>query len=140
MGVHLVLSVAIVIPIPGLRSAARFLWTLMFWVKARVARIWSRASRSGEKVANVHTPLVMVVALVPAVGGVAYLASPPLRKKVPGTPAHGPGRHQDTFQALYSHSPGQGSSPSTSSLRGRREIRVVHIEEVINLVVRISQS
>ena len=81
MGVHLVLSVAIVIPIPGLRSAARFLWTLLFWLKALVARNWSRISRRGVKVPNVHTPLVMVVALVPAIGGVAYLASPPLRKK-----------------------------------------------------------
>ena len=81
MGVHLVLSVAIAIPIPGLRSAARFSWTLLFWIKARVSRIWSRASRSGKKVANVHTPLVMAVALVPALGGVAYLASPPLRKR-----------------------------------------------------------
>ena len=81
MGVHLVLSVAIAIPIPGLRSAARFSWTLLFWAKAQVSRVWGRASRSGEKVANVHTPLVMVVALVPALGGVAYLASPPLRKR-----------------------------------------------------------
>lgn len=81
MGVHLVLSVAIAVPIPGLRSLARFSWTLVFWVKARAERTWSRISRSGKQVANVHTPLVMAVSLVPAIGGVAYLASPPLRKR-----------------------------------------------------------
>ena len=81
MGVHLVLSVAIAIPIPGLRSLARFTWTLLFWLKARGERAWSRISRSGKQVANVHTPLVMAVALVPAVGGLAYLASPPLRRR-----------------------------------------------------------
>ena len=34
MGVHLVLSVAIAIPIPGLRSLARFSWTAAYWTKA----------------------------------------------------------------------------------------------------------
>ncbi len=32
LGVHLVLSVVVMFPIPGLRSAARFVWTLAFWV------------------------------------------------------------------------------------------------------------
>ena len=31
---------------------------------------------------NIHTPLVMGLALVPAFGGAAYLASPPLRSKL----------------------------------------------------------
>ena len=82
MGVHLVLSVAIAIPIPGLRSAARFSWTAIFWVKAQAGRLLRRASKTGKKVPNIHTPLVMVIALIPAVGGVAYLAARPLRKKL----------------------------------------------------------
>ena len=85
LGVHLVLSVIIAIPIPGLRSLARFLWTLAFWFKTQLRR-FSRdareARKAGVKVSNIHTPAVMVLALLPALGGVAYLASRPLRKRV----------------------------------------------------------
>jgi len=81
MGVHLVLSVALFVPIPGLRSAARFIWTAIFWLKAEATRLLRRFSKTAEKVSNIHSPLVMVVALVPMVGGVAYLASRPLRRK-----------------------------------------------------------
>ena len=81
MGVHLVLSVAIPIPIPGLRSAARFSWTAVFWVNVQATRLRRRAPKTGEKVPNIHSPLVMVIALIPAIGAVSYLASPPLRKK-----------------------------------------------------------
>ena len=81
MGVHLVLSVIIAIPIPGLRSLARFLWTLAFWTKTQVRRLTRRARRAEEKTTNIHTPAVMVLALLPAFGGVAYLASRPLRKR-----------------------------------------------------------
>ena len=81
MGVHLVLSVAIVVPIPGLRSLARFSWTAAFWVKAEATRLRRRASKTGEKVSNIHSPYVMGIALVPAIGAVSYLASPPLRKR-----------------------------------------------------------
>ena len=80
MGVHLVLS-AIPIPIPGLRSLARFLWTAVFWVKVETTRLLRRASRTAEKVSNIHSPYVMGIALVPAIGAVSYLASPPLRKR-----------------------------------------------------------
>ena len=81
MGVHLVLSVAIVVPIPGLRSAARFSWTAAFWVKVEATRLRHRASKTAGKVSNIHSPLVMVIALIPALGGVSYLASSPLRKR-----------------------------------------------------------
>ena len=75
MGVHLVLSVAIAIPIPGLRSLA-------FWTKTLVTRLSRRARKAGVEASNIHTPAVMVLALLPAFGGVAYLASRPLRKRV----------------------------------------------------------
>jgi len=81
LGVHLVMSVAIAIPIPGLRSAARFLWTFTFWAKARLRRLLRKRVVDAEQVSNIHTPVVMGLALVPALGGAAYLASPPLRSK-----------------------------------------------------------
>ena len=81
MGVHLVLSVAIAFPIPSLRSLARFSWTAAFWVKAEATRMRSRVSKTVEKVPNIHSPFVMGIALVPAIGAVSYLASPPLRKR-----------------------------------------------------------
>ncbi len=81
MGVHLVLSVALVVPIPGLRSLARFTWTAIFWVKVQAGRLLRRGPKTSAKVSNIHSPLVMVVALVPLLGGIAYLASRPLRRK-----------------------------------------------------------
>jgi len=80
MGVHLVLSVALVVPIPGLRSLARFTWTAIFWVKVQAGRLLRRGPRTAARVSNIHSPLVMVLALVP-LGGVAYMASRPLRRK-----------------------------------------------------------
>ena len=77
MGAHMVLSVAIAVPIPGLRSAARFGWTLLFWIKAGVDRLLGRAEKGRV---NVHSPLVMVIALIPAFGAVAYLVARPLRR------------------------------------------------------------
>ncbi len=82
LGVHLVMSVAIAVPIPGLRSLARFLWTLTFWVKAQFRRLLRRRTADAGRLPNIHTPLVMGIALVPAVGGAAYLASRPLRSKL----------------------------------------------------------
>ena len=78
LGAHLVLSVAIAIPIPGLRSLARFLWTFSFFLKAQVGRMLRR--RGAGDAARIHTPLVMVLALLPVVGGIAYLASCPVRR------------------------------------------------------------
>ena len=82
LGVHLVLSVAIALPIPGMRSLARFLWTFVFWVKSQLRRLTRRGRADAESTPNIHTPLVMVLALVPALGGVAYLASEPLRDRL----------------------------------------------------------
>ncbi len=81
MGVHLVLSVALVVPIPGLRSAARFTWKAIFWVKVQAGRLLRRGPKTAAKVSNIHSPLVMVLALVPLLGGVAYMASRPLRRR-----------------------------------------------------------
>ena len=76
------MSVAIAIPIPGMRSAARFLWTFTFWVKAQIRRLLRKRGVDADQVTNIHTPLVMGLALVPALGGAAYLASRPLRSKL----------------------------------------------------------
>ena len=80
MGVHLILSVVIMVPIPGLRSLSRFVWTLTYWVKDRRPR--RATSDTAEKTAKIHTPLVMVLSLVPGFGAVAYIASRPLRRKL----------------------------------------------------------
>ena len=82
MGAHMVLSVAIAIPIPGLRSLARAGWTAAFWAKVQLARLRRGSSRRPELSGNIHTPLVMLIALIPAFGGAAYLASKPLRRKI----------------------------------------------------------
>ena len=82
LGVHLVMSVAIALPIPGMRSLARFLWTLVFWSKAQLARFGRKPGGGAGRLPNVHTPLVMVLALLPLIGGVAYLASAPIRSKI----------------------------------------------------------
>lgn len=82
LGAHLVLSVAIALPVPGARSLARFLWTLTFWAKFQISRFRHRGTDSVGQACNIHTPLVMVLALVPGLGGVAYLAARPLRNKL----------------------------------------------------------
>ena len=81
LGAHLVLSVALAIPIPGLRSAARFFWTLSFWLRFQIRRLLRR-TRSEQGFSNIHTPLVMALAILPGLGGIAYLAARPLRKKL----------------------------------------------------------
>ena len=81
LGAHLVLSVAIVIPLPGLRSLARFVWTLGFWFKAQRRSFRRGTSEPAQRVSNIHAPLVMGLSLVPGLGAVAYLAAPPLRQK-----------------------------------------------------------
>lgn len=82
LGAHLVLSVAIALPIPGARSLARFLWTLAFFVKAQLTLLRRSSTQPDGRTTNIHTPLVMVLALIPGLGGVAYLASRPLRNKL----------------------------------------------------------
>ena len=82
LGVHLVLSMVLMFPIPGLRSAARLIWTLTFWVRVQWRRLRRDASDSAAKAANIHTPMVMVLALIPGFGAVAYMAARPLRRKL----------------------------------------------------------
>ena len=82
MGAHMVLSVAVAIPIPGLRSLARAGWTAAFWAKVQMARLRRGSSQRPEFSGNIHTPLVMLLALIPGFGAVAYLASKPLRRKI----------------------------------------------------------
>ena len=83
MGAHMVLSVVIAVPIPGLRSAARFLWTLYFWFKFQLQRLSRRNAPGEPRPENIHNPLVMFVALIPGFGAVAYLGARPLRQKIP---------------------------------------------------------
>ena len=82
LGAHLVLSVAIAIPVPGARSAARALWTMAFWAKSNIWRLRGPSARPTSNGSDIHTPLVMALALLPGFGSVAYLASRPLRDKL----------------------------------------------------------
>ena len=76
MGSHLVLSVAIVVPIPGLRSVARFGWTAAFRLKARYNLARGRITREDYRVArSLHSVPVMLIALIPGFGAIAYVAS-----------------------------------------------------------------
>ena len=82
MGAHLVLSVVIAIPIPGLRSAARFSWTLAFRLKALVARVRGKITKEEYQVArSIHSVPVMLVALVPAIGAIGYAVSDTMVKR-----------------------------------------------------------
>ena len=82
LGAHLVLTAAVVVPVPGVRSLARLAWTLGFWAGVQ-ARRWTHAPlEPGTTSENIHTPLVMAVTLLPVLGSVAYLLSRPLRSKL----------------------------------------------------------
>ena len=82
VGAHMVLSVAIAIPIPELRSVARFGWTLAFRLKALYARMRGRTTREEYRVArSIHSVPVMLIALVPVFGAIAYIASDTMTKK-----------------------------------------------------------
>ena len=61
---------------------ARFGWTLFFWVRTQLRRFRRGASKAAGEVTNIHSPLVMVLALVPMLGGIAYMAARPLRRKL----------------------------------------------------------
>ena len=82
LGAHLVLTVAIPVPVPGVRSLARLAWTLGFWAGGQARRWTHTALEPGRTSDSIHTPLVMAVALVPGLGSVAYLLSRPLRSKL----------------------------------------------------------
>ena len=85
LGAHMVLSVAIVIPIPGLRSLARFGWTLSFRLKGLFGLVTGGMTKEEYRaVRSIHTVPVMLLALVPAIGAIAYAVSDPM--------LNGPGR------------------------------------------------
>ena len=101
LGAHLVLTVGFFIPLSGIRSLARFLWTVGFWFRAQCRGFRRGASEPAQRVSNIHTPLVMVLSLVPGLGALAYLAAPPLRRKVlvrlsPNPPKDRDGRREDS--------------------------------------------
>ncbi len=76
MGAHLILSVAIAIPIPGLRSLARFAWTASFRMNAFCNRLRGKISKEEYQMEkSIHTVPVMLISLIPGVGAVAYVAS-----------------------------------------------------------------
>ena len=82
MGAHVFLTLAIAVPIPGLRSLARFAWTLAFRVKARYALARRRISLDEYRLASsIHTGPVMLLSLVPIFGAAAYAVSDPIVKK-----------------------------------------------------------
>ncbi len=78
----MVLSVTLVVPIPGLRSAARAGWTLYFLARTQLNRLFHKGEPADRTAGNIHTPLVALISLVPLFGGAAYLACKPLRRKV----------------------------------------------------------
>ena len=82
LGAHLFLSVCIAVPISAIRSAARFLWTFLFWLRVQIRRLLRRNVAAADCISNIHTPLVMLLSLLPRLVGVAYLASSPLRSKL----------------------------------------------------------
>jgi hypothetical protein len=85
LGAHIVLTVAIVVPIPGLRSLARFGWTLAFRLKGLLNLATRKITREEyREVRSIHTVPVMLLSLVPAFGTIAYAVSDPMLK--------GPGR------------------------------------------------
>ena len=78
LGAHLVLTVLLRFPFG---SIGRFAWTLGFWGMHQLRGLSSR-SRDTRRASNVHSPLVMVLSLVPGFGAAAYLAAGPLRSKL----------------------------------------------------------
>ena len=82
LGAHIVLTVAIAVPVPGVRSLARFAWTLGYWARGQARRWTHTLQEPGTTSENIHTPLVMAVTLLPGFGSVAYLLSRPLRSKL----------------------------------------------------------
>jgi hypothetical protein len=102
LGAHLALTVAIAIPIPGLRSAARFVWTLTFRLKALYGLGRGRLTREEYHVArSIHSVPVMLLALVPAIGAIAYAASDTMVKRGLGRMLLDQSAHKVPF-GLYS--------------------------------------
>ena len=47
LGAHLVLSVAVAMPVPRLRSLARAGWTMSFWVRAQLQLLFGKGLSAG---------------------------------------------------------------------------------------------
>ncbi len=85
LGAHMILSIVIAIPIPGLRSLARAGWTLSFRLKGLYGRATGKITKEEYRaIKSIHTVKVMLLALVPVVGAASYAVSDPMLK--------GPGR------------------------------------------------
>ena len=80
LGAHLILTTAIPVPIPGVRSLARFAWTFAFWFRDLLTIFRWRSSRKSNKLPGIHGPVILFLSLIPILGAVAYLAARPLRK------------------------------------------------------------
>jgi undecaprenyl-diphosphatase len=82
LGAHMVLSVALAVPVPGLRSAARFAWTLAFRLRALYALRSGRATTEDYQIArSIHSVPVMLIALLPGLGAAGYAASDTVTRK-----------------------------------------------------------
>ncbi len=79
LGAHLVLTAIFRFPFG---SPVRFAWTLAFWGVAVSKRFRGSGTADNARSSNFHSPLVMVLSLIPGFGGVAYLAARPLRRKL----------------------------------------------------------
>ena len=80
LGVHMALSAPI--PVPGLQNLARLTWTVAFWLVGQARHFRRRATGPAGRLPNIHSPLVMVLSLVPGLGTFAYLAARPLRNRL----------------------------------------------------------
>jgi hypothetical protein len=77
LGVHLVIGIALRFPFG---SVARATWTAANLVAATMKLMTRRIDRrSWRRAAGIHSPLVILLSLVPGFGTFAYLASGPVR-------------------------------------------------------------
>ena len=76
------MALSVPVPIPGLQNLARLAWTVACWVRIQVRRFRDRAAGTGQGLHNIHSPLVMVLSLVPVLGSFAYLTAHPIRSRL----------------------------------------------------------
>ncbi len=77
LGAHLVISAVLRFPFG---SIARFLWTLIFMVRAVDEAVRFRGRKSTSGGLKVHNPIVLIWGAIPGFGAVAYIFSGPLMK------------------------------------------------------------
>ena len=112
LGAHMVLSVVIAIPIPGLRSLARAGWTLGFRLKGLYGLATGRITREEYRVVrSIHTVPVMLLAAAAPRGG-HCLRCERADAEGPGQDAYRPGGVQAAVQALW---PAASRSPRLAS-------------------------